>query len=466
MAKVPRNFRLLEELEKGEKGLGAEACSYGLDNPEDLLMSDWNGTILGPPHSVHENRIYSVKMHCGDQYPDKPPTIQFVSMVNLPCVNQRNGMVDPAQLPCLANWKRENTMETILIELRRYMASSQCFALYRALLRETPHIPLPAEVREAWQPVADPLRHLVRRSFRRNRADTSPRLVYPALATGYRLLALLKNVARDASPPSAQEPPSSHAHATVLRFLAERQAERRRSLAARETHPPYSRNPPKPSSAPREGTLPLLRRIGPSEYETPHRPLPSSALGGTGRRRVPHVDMAGDFAFLRLTKPQPALLSRILTQKIRRRQRRFDAAKAMGEEGVVDAELEDEWERSVRNLSENGGRWEGEWERTAREMQGRRGGVVPETGETTYREELWRNGVQYVHEQLTREREDQVARARALRHLVIQERELAEKEKAERKAGRRRRWEEKMKAMGAEIPNEADGGSQTSKATF
>ncbi|RYO96082.1 hypothetical protein DL763_003372 [Monosporascus cannonballus] len=464
MAKVPRNFRLLEELEKGEKGLGAEACSYGLDNPEDLLMSDWNGTILGPPHSVHENRIYSVKMHCGDQYPDKPPTIQFVSMVNLPCVNQRNGMVDPTQLPCLANWKRENTMETILIELRRYMASSQCFALYRALLRETPHVPLPAEVREAWQPVADPLRHLLRRSFRRNRADTSPRLVYPALAAGYRALALLKNAAqRDASSPPSS---SSSAHAAVLRLLASRQAERRRSLAAKAAPPPYSRNPPKPSSAPREGTRPLLRRIGPSEYETPHRPLPSSALGGTGRRRVPHVDMAGDFAFLRLTKPQPALLSRILTQKIRRRQRRFEAAKAMGEEGGADAELEDEWERAVRKLSESGGRWRREWERTAGEMRGRRGGVVPETGEPTYREELWRSGVQYVHDQLTREREDQVARARALRDLVVRERELAQKEKAERRAERRRRWEEKMKAMGAEIPSDTDKGSQTSKATF
>lgn len=69
-AKVPRNFRLLEELEKGEKGLGAgehklstcatanylrifffsEACSYGLTEGDDLLMSNWNGTILGPPH--------------------------------------------------------------------------------------------------------------------------------------------------------------------------------------------------------------------------------------------------------------------------------------------------------------------------------------------------------------------------------------------------------------------------------
>lgn len=43
--------------------------------------------------SVHENRIYSLKMHCGDQYPDKSPTIQFISQVNLPCVSPRNGVV-------------------------------------------------------------------------------------------------------------------------------------------------------------------------------------------------------------------------------------------------------------------------------------------------------------------------------------------------------------------------------------
>eukprot|EP00163_Fabomonas_tropica_P020847 TRINITY_DN36754_c0_g1_i1.p1 TRINITY_DN36754_c0_g1~~TRINITY_DN36754_c0_g1_i1.p1 ORF type:complete len:141 (-),score=25.51 TRINITY_DN36754_c0_g1_i1:164-586(-) len=120
---VPRNFRLLEELEKGEKGIGDGSISYGLDDSSDVFMSSWIGTIIGPMGTTHENRIYNLKIYCDKDYPMKPPSIRFTSRVNLTCVDQSTGAVNFRALPVLNNWSRDYTIETVLSEIRKDMSS-------------------------------------------------------------------------------------------------------------------------------------------------------------------------------------------------------------------------------------------------------------------------------------------------------------------------------------------------------
>ncbi|KAI3520094.1 hypothetical protein L1887_09318 [Cichorium endivia] len=43
--------------------------------------------------SVHEGRIYQLKLFCDKDYPEKPPTVQFHSRVNMTCVNHETGVV-------------------------------------------------------------------------------------------------------------------------------------------------------------------------------------------------------------------------------------------------------------------------------------------------------------------------------------------------------------------------------------
>jgi len=83
---VPRNFVLLEELEKAEKGVGDMSVSLGLSRSDDIFMSDWQCTILGPLSSPIDGRIVSLEIHCSERYPFEPPKVRMQNKVNYPFV--------------------------------------------------------------------------------------------------------------------------------------------------------------------------------------------------------------------------------------------------------------------------------------------------------------------------------------------------------------------------------------------
>lgn len=111
----------------GEKGIGDGSLSYGLADADDLSLTHWRATVLGPPFSAHENRIYTLAVECGPAYPAVPPTVRFVSRVNLTFVDAATGAVRPAALPVLARWDgasvERGSIAALLADVRREMAS-------------------------------------------------------------------------------------------------------------------------------------------------------------------------------------------------------------------------------------------------------------------------------------------------------------------------------------------------------
>ncbi|KAJ8303034.1 hypothetical protein KUTeg_019430 [Tegillarca granosa] len=119
-AVMPRNFKLLEELEAGEKGSGDGTISWGLNDDDDMTLSVWTCMIIGPPRTAFENRMYTLRIGTGEDYPIKPPTARFISKIKLNCVNE-NGIVDPNKLEVLKRWQPTYSIRNVLEGLKKQM---------------------------------------------------------------------------------------------------------------------------------------------------------------------------------------------------------------------------------------------------------------------------------------------------------------------------------------------------------
>ncbi|CAN8097885.1 unnamed protein product [Discula destructiva] len=301
-------------------------------------------------------------------------------------------------------------MPSFFVPARDSRHRAACFALYRALLRQVPHISLPNELtsRPDW---INPIRYLIRSGFRRNKTDTSPRLVTSALTSGYRFLALLTRASDT----------SSASHAEILTFLDTRQ---------RAFPPPRIPQPPPAPAA--VATPPLLTKVsGPGQkplYASTARPLPLAQLSG-GKRKIPQLEDASGVPFLRIGKPQSPTHANFIGRKVARRQARLTAFLEMGEVARQEAAAEDAWEKELGRLALREG--------VDIEDDDEGGAVV------SYERVVVEFGLEHFGRLLRDEVVDMQARATAMLDIIDEEEKLAVREKKERDEKRKRAWEER-----------------------
>ena len=106
---VPRAFRLLAESEKEGNGL----VIYGIKDPNDNTFTLQNDSIL-----LDDGRFYELQLECDQDYPQKPPKVKFITKVNMPFVDQKNGAIKPNSLNILRSWNRDCTLESYLTAIR------------------------------------------------------------------------------------------------------------------------------------------------------------------------------------------------------------------------------------------------------------------------------------------------------------------------------------------------------------
>lgn len=121
---LPRNFKLLEELDasEGKKGLchikeeHLGYITYGADY-NDPLLHNWFGEIAGPQNKPTGDIEYKFSLVCTDKYPAVPPEITFVTKIAMPAVDNR-GRVDYSKLKPAFHWHPSMNIPDALAAIR------------------------------------------------------------------------------------------------------------------------------------------------------------------------------------------------------------------------------------------------------------------------------------------------------------------------------------------------------------
>ena len=111
---LPRNFKLLEELENDSKYNG---ISYGLKNPDDINLQNFSGMIIDQNANMSTFDIF-----CSNDYPKKPPTVKLMKTHNQKIYDLFGAKFDsplPSSCEALKAWKETSCIADILVYIQK-----------------------------------------------------------------------------------------------------------------------------------------------------------------------------------------------------------------------------------------------------------------------------------------------------------------------------------------------------------
>ncbi|CAF9926386.1 MAG: hypothetical protein ALECFALPRED_003430 [Alectoria fallacina] len=208
-------------------------------------------------------------------------------------------------------------MPRFLILRKSGVHRAACFALYRALLHQKHELQLTERQQHLF-------RKPIRAIFKRNSKLQSPPQISTALRLGYETLEGLHDGVRKQKVLN---------RILELASLPQTSARLGDLSSSPRTKTASSQKPRKRDAIPYPGTTPVLAR--------PFQDL-------SGRRHVPVLINANRVPFLRLKKPQPPFLSRIIRDTVNTRELRITRAERLTSEISI-AEDEDDWDQILYN---------------------------------------------------------------------------------------------------------------------
>lgn len=108
---LPRNFKLLEEIENDSKHNG---ISYGLKEADDIELRDFTGMIIDK-----NGGISTFDIHCSERYPQKAPTVKLVSTDNKRVIELFNNLMLKESCDVMKDWKETSSMAEVLLYIQK-----------------------------------------------------------------------------------------------------------------------------------------------------------------------------------------------------------------------------------------------------------------------------------------------------------------------------------------------------------